>query len=173
MVAQEAAQSVPVSPQAEERFESRRLCDDILVTGNQARGYFLYRSLKDRMVPLRGATLDKAYGNAAMALIGATDIDALFKRPSVPVREPQPGVVYFVGGDVGGVKIGFAVNVELRLRDLQCGSPVKLAVLATVPGMPKDEREYHKRFKAARQHGEWFERTPELLAEIDRLGDAS
>jgi len=77
--------------------------------------------------------------------------------------------VYFVGGDVGGIKIGIALDPQKRLIDLQCGSPIKLRILAVREGGRSVELAYHRQFAAHRLHGEWFERHPDILAEIDRL----
>lgn len=81
--------------------------------------------------------------------------------------------VYFIGGDVGPVKIGKAMRPEGRLRDLQCGYPYELKVLALVEGGAGVEEGYHRQFAHCRLNGEWFERTPEILAEIDRLNLAA
>lgn len=91
--------------------------------------------------------------------------------PDTRFRLPQPAItnVYFIGGELGPVKIGMASNVKRRLRDLQMASPIELAILATVEGPPLLEREYHKRFAAHRLHGEWFTRYPETEAEIALL----
>jgi hypothetical protein len=85
--------------------------------------------------------------------------------------KPPPGhLVYFVGGETGPVKIGFTQQpIKERLKCIQNGSPVKLHVLATLNCTRINERFYHKRFAAYRLHGEWFERSAEILAEIDRL----
>lgn len=80
---------------------------------------------------------------------------------------------YFIGGDEGPIKIGHSVNVADRLRAFQMGCPVKLKVYATAPGGEAREAAYHWQFQAARLHGEWFERTPELVAEIERLTSAN
>ena len=53
------------------------------------------------------------------------------------------------------------------------GSPVRLKILASVAGNPFDERMYHGRFKKARQRGEWFYRSADIVAEIDRLNGRS
>jgi hypothetical protein len=67
------------------------------------------------------------------------------------------GVVYFVGGDqVGMVKIGRSFSAEGRLQDLQIGSPVRLRIMATLPGGRHRERELHREFSAYHSHGEWF-----------------
>lgn len=152
-----------------EEYELRSLGGGMTVIGSPERGFRLLRHPGERHVLLCGKTLDRAYYEAAMGLLSERDIDAAFKPPVGPPREPKLGMVYFIGGDIGGVKIGFASNPSLRVRDLQCGSPIKLRILATVPGLPADERAYHKRFAKHRLHGEWFERCPEILAEIERL----
>lgn len=92
-----------------------------------------------------------------------------------PHPEPPPsyatiGTVYFIGPDGGPVKIGFTTNLKTRLGRLQVGSPAKLKVFAAIHDAPgRLEREYHARFWQCRLHGEWFELTDELSAEIARL----
>jgi hypothetical protein len=76
---------------------------------------------------------------------------------------------YFVGGDDGPVKIGQAQDVQKRLRDLQMGSPVVLKILAVTSGGQSRETAYHFTFAGHRLHGEWFDRCPEIEAEIERL----
>jgi Meiotically up-regulated gene 113 len=78
-------------------------------------------------------------------------------------------VIYFLQASIGGpVKIGFAADVERRVRELQCGSPFPLRVLAAWQGDGRDERELHERFAADREHGEWFRPTAELRALIGK-----
>lgn len=79
------------------------------------------------------------------------------------------GDLYFIGADDGPIKIGFSANPKVRLRSLQLASPFPLRLLAVVKDESHLEREYHKRFAAHRLHGEWFERCPEIQAEIDRI----
>jgi hypothetical protein len=79
------------------------------------------------------------------------------------------GVCYFIGGEGGPVKIGCTTDVDRRLRDLRQSSPVPLKLLASTHGGQSRETAYHFVFGAHRLHGEWFERTPELEAEIARL----
>lgn len=86
------------------------------------------------------------------------------------VRIPKGHMVYFVGGETGPIKIGFTQQpMKERLKCIQNGSPIKLHVLATLNATRINEKFYHRRFAQSRLHGEWFERTPEILAEIDRL----
>jgi hypothetical protein len=77
--------------------------------------------------------------------------------------------VYFIGAADGPIKIGRAFVPEQRLKDIQCGYPYPLSVLATVKGGAGLERAYHERYAAHRLNGEWFDRAPEILAEIERL----
>lgn len=62
------------------------------------------------------------------------------------------------------VKIGYAVNPDQRVRELQTGSPGKLTVAWSIPGRERLERELHRRFAEHRKSGEWFDLT--------QLGDA-
>jgi excisionase family DNA binding protein len=78
-------------------------------------------------------------------------------------------LVYFIGADHGPVKIGKAMNPEGRLRDLQCGYPYELKVLAITDGSTGVEQGYHRKFAHCRLNGEWFERTAEIEHEIARL----
>lgn len=67
----------------------------------------------------------------------------------------REGWVYFAQAQSGGpVKIGFAVDPESRLVQLQVGSPVRLWFLGRVPGTPADEREIHGRLADCAAHGE-------------------
>jgi hypothetical protein len=89
-----------------------------------------------------------------------------------PFEGDESGVTYFIGGDVGAIKIGRSVNLEVRLKDIQACSPIPLRVLATRKGVSREQL-YHKKFAAYRLHGEWFERCPEIEAEIERLANPS
>ena len=83
-----------------------------------------------------------------------------------PDGEP---VVYFIGWQGSDVKIGFTRHLRDRLTEIikRTGSPQRL--LAATPGSFQAERAYHHRFAAARKHGEWFNWSPEIEAEINRL----
>lgn len=86
-----------------------------------------------------------------------------------PRPQPEVCTIYFIGPENGPVKIGFAVNLSKRLRDLELANAYPLKVWASVEASPALEREYHARFAAHRLHGEWFTRCPEIEAEIARL----
>lgn len=68
------------------------------------------------------------------------------------------------------VKIGYAVDVRKRIKDINVGSsiipgmvcvPVKL--LATIPGGRPKEQKLHQRFAHLRVAGEWFIGSSELM----------
>jgi hypothetical protein len=104
----------------------------------------------------------------------AKEVLAAFRLPDgarthPPAPRRKTAWIYFIGGDTGAIKIGAAIDPLRRLAGLQCGSPIELRILAQGPGSPRDERILHERFAPFRLHGEWFERSPEILAEIDRL----
>ena len=77
-------------------------------------------------------------------------------------------MAYFIGAETGPVKIGQTTDIRRRLSALQVASPVRLTLLAVCRGGCQ-ERMYHSQFAHSRLHGEWFERTPEIEAEIARL----
>jgi hypothetical protein len=78
--------------------------------------------------------------------------------------------VYFITCDNSGpVKIGHAKDMEKRVRMLQIGNPKELRVRAAAPGGQKEKAAYHRQFAKWRQRGEWFTRSPEIIAEMRRL----
>jgi Meiotically up-regulated gene 113 len=82
-------------------------------------------------------------------------------------------LIYFVQAvDGGPIKIGIAVDVDRRLRQLQTGSPVRLRVTRTMTGGAEKEVALHQRFKSNQLWGEWFAATPEL-ARLARAQRAS
>ena len=81
--------------------------------------------------------------------------------------------VYFIGGDETPIKIGFSAHPQSRLNGLQTAHWVKLRILAAVRGTKEDEAAYHRMFASLRMSGEWFERHPDILAEIERLTSPS
>lgn len=70
----------------------------------------------------------------------------------------ETNVIYIIGAKESPlVKIGTSDNVRRRLREIQNMCPVKLHVLWQTPGCEQIERALHRRFKAWRKHGEWFD----------------
>ena len=77
--------------------------------------------------------------------------------------QPRPSYVYFVQGEYGGpIKIGVAVNPEVRRNEIQTGNPFVLVIRKTMIGSYPLESELHKRFAPDRMVGEWFQPSREL-----------
>jgi hypothetical protein len=82
-------------------------------------------------------------------------------------RRQQLRTIYFAQSVTGGpIKIGIAEDVRARLRELQCGSPVELAIIGARPGYSSDEARLHRVLAKHRLHGEWFEDCIEVRAAI-------
>ncbi len=81
------------------------------------------------------------------------------------------GKIYFIQqNDNGPIKIGYTNNdIASRLYELQSANPVKLKILGSFPGGPKDEKEIHKKFKKYKLLGEWFSPDEELIEYIGSL----
>lgn len=94
-----------------------------------------------------------------------------FVAPPPLIKWPWPDypVVYFIGPHDGPVKVGFATDLRARFRHLRYMSPSPLHIWGYVAGSMDLEKAYHMRFAASRRHGEWFDRTAGLAAEISRL----
>lgn len=90
-------------------------------------------------------------------------------RIAVQTFRPPRACVYFIGGNVGSIKIGSSMAPLERFASMQSNSPIKLTIMALADGGGDAERSYHKRFAHLRTHGEWFERHPDILAEIANL----
>lgn len=81
----------------------------------------------------------------------------------------QEKMIYFIQANDGGpIKVGYAVDPQKRLTEIQRMSPVPLRILATINGYRKDEALLHRRFASLRLHGEWFRPSQELLDIITR-----
>jgi hypothetical protein len=87
-------------------------------------------------------------------------------RPT-PQPERRHGFVYFMGAEEGDtpIKVGWAGDVAGRLREVQTGCWVPLAVHGFVPGTTEDEAWVHGRLAQHHVFGEWFDREP-ALAEL-------
>jgi len=88
------------------------------------------------------------------------------KIADVPAAMPDGGApdsfIYFIESPCGHIKIGYSVNPEQRLQELQCGNPHKLRIIRFMPGGPERENWIHKRFRQHRAEGEWFRINPAL-----------
>lgn len=93
-------------------------------------------------------------------------IDAAMLLPRA--CSPTESVIYFA--EAGNyIKIGYSKNWKDRLRSLYGSSPLTINVLHVSPGTPAKERALHRKFAHCRAHGEWFHKSPDLLAYIDVL----
>jgi len=73
--------------------------------------------------------------------------------------------IYFIqaADKTGLIKIGWAVDVNKRLKDIQRMCPIRLIVLDTHKGDARTEYIIHRIFQEYRLHGEWFEPEQKLL----------
>jgi len=82
-------------------------------------------------------------------------------------------MVYMMrAGALGLMKIGHVSGgrdqVERRRRELQCGTPYDLHVVACAPGGAEIERLMHEHFADRHVRGEWFD-----LADLDTPGEGN
>jgi hypothetical protein len=86
-------------------------------------------------------------------------------------RRAAFGDLYFIRAGDSAVKIGRSGNVPGRLRHTQTHNHERLECVVVLKGQGWREKDYHRRFKDHRIHGDWFKRVPEIEAEIDRLAN--
>lgn len=67
------------------------------------------------------------------------------------------------------IKIGISSNVSWRIDQMQGCCPYRIRLIKRVPGAAHMEKGLHRKFAADRLIGEWFRRTPELLALINSM----
>ena len=90
-----------------------------------------------------------------IALAEAFLIPIFMLRRKVAKRSNKNVFTYFVRHPKTKlIKIGKTIDVESRIKSLECGSGGKLHILAVLNG--NKERELHKKFSNSRVHGEWF-----------------
>lgn len=92
------------------------------------------------------------------------------KREEARPFNPRAKVYFVQDTERGLIKVGFTTKeMRGRLKELQCGNPFPIAVLALVQGTRLDEKLLHDRFEILRFRGEWFHPAPELLDYIASL----
>lgn len=81
-------------------------------------------------------------------------------------------MIYFIADvELLHVKIGFTrKDLYRRVAELQTGNPLKLIVMAIMPGTMQDERNLHRKFDHCRKYGEWFEIRNDLKEYIELHG---
>jgi hypothetical protein len=92
-------------------------------------------------------------------------------RSSMGEKRPvkSEASVYFAQKSDGLIKIGFANDVDARMKQISAMAGSELTVLATTDGGERKEKSLHKRFQSAKCHGEWFHPTSEVLSFVDEL----
>lgn len=99
--------------------------------------------------------------------------EQLVKSDRAVVASGTPTNIYIVETPRGTLKIGRAVNIADRLKDLhrEFGGPVRL--IASFAGTQFDESDIHVRFNEYRltdRLGEQFEDVPEIRDFVDTVG---
>lgn len=97
-------------------------------------------------------------------------------RTAIAEQRAVGGVVYYVERD-GFIKIGTTTNIAKRLAGLSRGGDLRpdgatigpVTLLVTHGGGRVAEQIQHQRFQADRIAGEWFRKSPELLAHIELI----
>lgn len=96
------------------------------------------------------------------------DRKALYKRLDelkIQTDMIEPGWVYFM--EMGSfIKIGWASWPAQRRDTLQIGNPYDIKILGGFPGTKANEAGLHVLFAHAHHRGEWFKRSPGLLAYV-------
>lgn len=83
------------------------------------------------------------------------------------VEDFEAGYVYFAEcGEL--IKIGFSRDIASRRRGLATSAPGEIRFIHVERGTYRTEKDLHRRFAAARAHGEWFRKTPELMAFLEQ-----
>lgn len=82
-------------------------------------------------------------------------------------------MIYFIQPVSGGlIKIGYAINPQKRLAEIQRMSPATLRILATIEGDRKREAELHRQYASLRIYGEWFRAEKRLLEFIGPIPES-
>ncbi len=83
-------------------------------------------------------------------------------------------MIYFVvSPDHDLVKIGYSVNPVVRTQQMQRFCPCDLYLLGSIDRPISFEGKLHLHLAAHNERGEWFRKTPEVMATIHGLLDGS
>jgi hypothetical protein len=79
--------------------------------------------------------------------------------------------VYFIKpvGLPGPIKIGFSVNTRERLLSLGAWSPLKLEIIAEIPGTCQLEKNIQDCLLNSHSHHEWFFPTDEVISVVEAI----
>jgi hypothetical protein len=79
-------------------------------------------------------------------------------------------MIYVIEESINGpIKIGTAVNLEKRLKSLQCGNPRQLNIIMTFEGGPVLENKIQKDLSKYKIRDEWFYRVDEVFSYLKNL----
>lgn len=82
-------------------------------------------------------------------------------------------MIYFIQNEsTKAIKIGYSVDVQKRLSQLQTAAPDRLVLIGQIPGDISDERALHDRFREHHLRGEWFRGDAGLPAELRAMSDS-
>lgn len=110
-----------------------------------------------------GCTIDRL-----LKCIGGEARDYSFH---IGYKSGRNGVVYFIKGDNGLVKIGRTTNLEKRQQTIQYNDKIKTELINYVSTFdtPTVEKTFHKIYENKRVYGEWFELDDTDIDMIKRL----
>jgi hypothetical protein len=84
-------------------------------------------------------------------------------------REKRQPMIYFIQAvDGGPIKIGYSIDPQKCLKQIQRKSPVPLQILRMIEGDIEYKEAIHHLFNKSRVRGEWFDPSEELLAFIEK-----
>ena len=137
-------------------------------------------SIKEELVPLRAQkslTIEAVCSWIRSWAPAGTKVFPESRSISLDNKKPphQSCFVYFLlNADSNAIKIGWAKDVNKRMRTFQTASPATLKLLKSVQvegavAAQVLERSLHQRFHANRLSGEWFKVEEELLKYINHL----
>ena len=86
-----------------------------------------------------------------------TPIEEKSRAILAATRSAKKGFVYLLCDGSGYWKIGWTqYECEKRIKELQCGNPKQLRLIAQIDGSLGDEARLHQRFASFWIRGEWF-----------------
>ncbi|OED34488.1 hypothetical protein AB832_07470 [Flavobacteriaceae bacterium (ex Bugula neritina AB1)] len=108
-------------------------------------------------------------------LIGLIEGD-LIKSKLIERRKPKGLYIIKMKGE-NIYKIGIATNIQLRLKNLQCGNPFKLDLVFFKKSNNNDfsvkiETTLHNLFSSSRMNGEWFRLSNEDLLKATSIANS-
>ena len=78
--------------------------------------------------------------------------------------------VYFIRNPITrSIKIGFSIDPDRRIKDLQTASESELIIEAVLPGTLSTEQYLHQRWEHLHVRGEWYKSDPDLEDFVDAV----